>query len=496
MKKRPIPQPLHFRHYDHRLWPILERAMRIKRRRDFSQVSPWAYRYVNQALAPFTSEQARILYEGMVESAIALEMESRGKCSHRATNEIIRACVGLKASDVYRYEYGVPGRIKAIRHDVRALVLCIKTSVSKAARRFVHLFATSCDILCTADAARTRDAGESVILPELKKVEGHFIRLMRAYAETPQVGRTHLQHASPQTFGNSVCEYAVRLGEEIVKLEQELHRLPGKFSGPVGTYGPTSLVMRSPRRFERRLLARLGLKPGRYSTQITMPEAMADVYHRLTLIMGIFGDLGDSFRRLQSTEVAEVGQHKSTQGSSSIMAHKSNPISFENVKSLDKAEIGRMIGVYLDLISDHQRDLTNSASGRFHIEILEFVYSAAKTLNRVLAKLVVDEDQMVKNLKLTGDLIVSDPLNTLFTYYGMPDAHHYVSALCDESIKTGTKVMDLLRLEHHAKVRPYLGMMTRMQMLVLRNPGRYIGEASKRTKGEADHWEARLKLAA
>lgn len=493
-KKKTVQRPPHFQYYDPRLWPILERALKIVRRRDFSQVSPFAYRYVNQELAPFTSEQARILYEGAVESSIALELEAIGECSRRHTDEIIHSCAALNAADVYHLEYGIPGKIKAIRHDVRALVQRIKAGISKAARRLVHLMATSCDILNTADAARTRDATTSVIIPGLKKVEGHFIRIGRQYAGTVQVGRTHLQHASPQTFGNTVCEYVVRLGGEIAKLEKEIQKLNGKFSGPVGTYGPSSLIVRSPMRFEKRLLAHLGLRPGRYSTQITMPEAMADVYHRLTLIMGIFADLGDSFRRLQSTEVAEVSQAKSTQGSSSIMAHKSNPISFENVKSLDKAVVGRMIGVYLDLISDHQRDLTNSASGRFHIEILEFVASAIKVLNRVLPKLVVDETQMMHNFKLTGDLIISDPLNTLLTYYRMPNAHKYVSQLCDRSVERKVSVFDLLMKDPEA--RPYVAQMTVKQLRVLNNLRRYIGLAAKRTGQEADYWEGRLKLVA
>jgi adenylosuccinate lyase len=322
----------------------------------------------------------------------------------------------------------------------------------------------------------------------------HLIRIARQYADTIQVGRTHLLHASPQTFGNAVTEYVVRLGIEIEKLEKEAMKLVGKFSGPVGTYGPSSLIVKNPVRFEKRLLSHLGLPAGRYSTQKTLQQPFADVFHRLTSIMAIFGDLGDSFRKLQATEVAEVSQAKSTQGSSSIMAHKVNPIAFENIKSLDKEETGRMIGVYLDLISDHQRDLTNSASGRFHFEIVEFVASATRTLNRILPKLVVDETQMMKNFRMTGDLIISDPLNTLFTYYGHPNAHAYVGTLCDRSRETGVKVYDLLMED--SSVQRYVAQITAKQHRVLKAPERYIGWAARRTRSEADYWEQKFKLAA
>lgn len=495
VKKRRIQfePPPHYAYYDERLWLILDMAQKIRRKRDFTQVSPFAYRYINQALAPFTSEQARILTEGMVEASIAIEFYEMGECPKSVMNEIIRVCAQLKAADVYRLEYGVPGRVKALRHDVRALVKRIKQLISERARKYPHLMATSCDILDTADAARLRDALVSVIIPGLKKVLQHFIRIARQHADTVQIGRTHLQHASPQTFGNAITEYLVRLGIEIKKLEKEITKIIGKFSGPVGTYGPSSLIVKNPVQFEKRLLSHLGLPAGRYSTQITMRQSITDVYHRLTSIMAIFGNLGDSFRKLQQTEVAEVAQAKSEQGSSSIMAHKVNPISWENMKSFNKVQVGRMIGVYLDLISDHQRDLTNSASGRFHIEIVEFVASVIRTLNRILPNLVVDKHQMMKNFRMNGDLIISDPLITLLTYYGHPDAHAYVSSLCDQSRATSKKVFELLMCDD--SVAKFVNQMTEKQLRVLQRPETYIGLAAKRTRREVAYWRKRFGLA-
>ncbi len=493
-RKRVTEVPPHFQFYDPRLWSILEQTMLIVRRRDFSQASPFSYRYVNQELAPFTSEKGRVLYEGAVEAALAIQLFELGECPSRSMQEIIQACVGLRARDVYRLEYGVPRRIKAVRHDVRALVMLIKSAISETSQRYPHLMLTSCDVLDTADAARMRDAIITVIIPLLKKLLRHFIRIARQYADTVQAGRTHLQLASPITFGDAIDEYVCRLAGEIAKLEREVGMLVGKISGPVGTYGPSSLIMNNPMRFEKQLLGHLGLKPGRYSHQKNMPEPMADVYHRLTMIMGIFGDLADSLRRLQATEISEVAQAKALQGRSSIMAHKNNPIAVENVKSMNKAELGRMIGVYLDLITEHQRDLTNSASGRFHFEILEFVCTAAKTLNRIMATLVVDESQMLKNLELKGDLIISDPLNTLLTYYGYPSAYAYVADVCDSAAESGAKVYDLLMADE--SVAPFVAKMTPKQLRVLRQPRLYIGLASWRTKRNADHWENRLQLAA
>ena len=92
---------------------------------------------------------------------------------------------------------------------------------------------------------------------------------------------------------------------------------------------------------------------------------------RIISAFGVLANLADDIRHLQRTEIGEVGEaFEATQVGSSTMPHKRNPWNFEHVKSMWKEFMPRMITMYADQISEHQRDLTNSASGRFVPEIV------------------------------------------------------------------------------------------------------------------------------
>ena len=66
------------------------------------------------------------------------------------------------------------------------------------------------------------------------------------------------------------------------------------------------------------------------------------------------------------------------------MPHKRNPWNFEHVKSLWKEFTPRILTHYLDQISEHQRDLTNSASSRFIPEIVAGLTAAHRSSDQVI----------------------------------------------------------------------------------------------------------------
>ena len=77
-------------------------------------------------------------------------------------------------------------------------------------------------------------------------------------------------------------------------------------------------------------------------------------------------NLADDMRHLRRSEITEVGEaFEKDQVGSSTMPHKRNPWNFENVKCY----LQRLRSTYgyhlLDQLSEHQRDLTNSATNRF-----------------------------------------------------------------------------------------------------------------------------------
>src|SRR5581483_7731491 len=232
--------------------------------------------------------------------------------------------------------------------NIRALVNCIRNKVSPAARPYVHLFATSADIMDTARALALREVTTKVLVPDLINLERMLIALARAHAATPQMGRTHGQHAVPLTFGFAMALYVSRLGQRIEVIAQAAGNLRGKLAGAVGAYNALSLWQPAdPVRIEADLMGKLGLNASEVSTQVVQPEYTLDFVYALTACWGVLANLADDVRHLQRSEIRELRDRKAADPNtavvgSSTMPHKVNPKDFENVKSLWKAYMPRL----------------------------------------------------------------------------------------------------------------------------------------------------------
>ncbi len=464
----------------------------------FDLFSPTDFRYSVKELLPYLSEEASISYQCKVEAALARQLAKSGVCSDAIASEIEEASKKIRARDVYEEE-------KRIKHETRALVNVIRNKVSDSAKPFVHLAATSFDIIDTANALRYRDALLRVVIPDLLTLERHLIGLSRKYADVPQIGRTHGQHAEPITFGFFIALYVSRLGERILALKEATRNLRGKFSGAVGVYGPLSLIVNDPERFESELLRSLGLEPFEISTQIAQPEPLVDLGHAIVSAMGVLANLSRDLRNLQRTEISEVSEEfSSEQVGSSTMPQKRNPVNFENVESLWKKSLPQMITLYLDQVSEHQRDLTNSASERYFPELIVIFDSVVRRLCRALwsdqtksFRLVIDRTQIERNLARSSKLIAAEPLYILLSLAGYPDAHELLRRAA-QSIRSGEKEEEEIDLIEAVRSKDpssekYLRSIPSEKLQFVRNPTLYTGIASKKVDEVVKHWEKILE---
>jgi adenylosuccinate lyase len=311
--------------------------------------------------------------------------------------------------------------------------------------------------------------------------------------DTVQVGRTHGQHAIPVTFGFSIAEYVSRLGNRIEEIEASSQQLKGKIAGAVGAYNASHLFFEEPESFEADVLAELDLEAGSHSTQIVEPEYMTDFVHSLVSSFGVIANFSDDMRNLQRSELAEVGEHfGEDQVGSSTMPHKRNPINYENVKSMWKQFMPRMMTLYQDQISEHQRDLTNSASSRFIPELIVGLLSSVNRLIRVGEKLVVDHENIKENFEQNKEMIVAEPLYILLASYGHPDAHEAVRKLTLEAEETG-KTLRELAVEKE-ELEPYIKQLSSKQKKLLTNPDKYIGTAVKKTEKVVEKYANKLDI--
>ena len=460
----------------------------------FDAASPFDARYYFAdadffaKLNPYVSENAQVRYLAKVEAALAATLADCKVCSRKVAAEIARAAENVKPEEVYEEE-------RRIQHNIRALVNCIGKQVSAKAKPFVHLFATSADIMDTARALCLADVTRVVIVPDLIALEKQLIRMARAHAATPQMGRTHGQHAVPMTFGFAVALYVSRLGQRIESIVTAAKNLRGKFAGAVGAYNALALLSPEPAKIEAALMVKLGLAAPEISTQVTQPEYVADYVYALTACWGVFANLADDFRHLQRSEIREIRDRKAADPTtqivgSSTMPHKVNPKDFENVKSMWKAYVPRLLTVLMDQISEHQRDLTNSASMRFVMEhVAAFAY-AIRRLSMTLDAIEPDVARMREILDDGKDPITAEPLYVLLAMHGHPEGHEKARVLARDARIQKRPLSHLLRED--AGIARYLAKMTPEQLAILDDPAKYLGSAEARTRMLCDEWEAKV----
>ena len=397
----------------------------------FLNISPLDHRYylsnkqVFDSLAEYLSEEATISYCLRVEIAYLKALVSDNAVSTQLDYLIQK----IKPEEIYQEE-------EKTHHNIRALVNVLKKHVPRNISHLVHLGPTSADILDTAASLRYRDALKFVILPLLVSLEEKLISICENEAETPQIGRTHGQHGVPLTFGFALAEYVSRLGKSIQRLEIKSNNVRGKLSGAVGAYNSLSLITKDPMKLERDCLSFLDLKPSDHSTQIVEPEYLLEMLLEINTAFGVIANLADDLRNLQRSEIGEVQEGFSqNQVGSSTMPQKRNPWNSEHVKSLWKAFSPRVITFFMDQISEHQRDLTNSASARFVSSYIAGFAAAVKRMGSVLDSLYINRRRMAENLQNAGDMMLAEAAYILLAKNGETQAHERIKLITLECEK-------------------------------------------------------------
>jgi adenylosuccinate lyase len=130
--------------------------------------------------------------------------------------------------------------------------------------------------------------------------------------------------------------------------------------------------------------------------------------------------------------------------------------------------------VYMDQISEHQRDLTNSASSRFNTELIVALYLCTQKLTRTMESLVVDTDNMRANLQ--GGIINAEAAYIILALHGHKDAHEVVRRLTLQC-HDGQTFIDLL----FSTQSEYAEKFTEQQKAAILDPvGHYTQFAAKK----------------
>lgn len=360
---------------------------------------------------------------------------------------------------------------REIKHDVAALVRAL-AEASGSSGAFVHLGATSYDIVDTANALQLKAALE-LILKRLDDLETILAKKALQYKETLMMGRTHGQHALPITLGFKFAVWKCEISRHIERLKQcEERVMVGKMSGAVGTQaglGPHAA------RIQELVMQRLGIKAAEISTQIVQRDRYAELVCLLAVVASSLDDFATEIRELQRPEIGELFEafEEKRQVGSSTMPHKRNPETCERVCGLARIVRGLVVPALENVVTWHERDLTQSSAERFIIpEACILVDYMLFLMSDIVGNLHVDEQRMLKNVELTQGRAMSEAVMIALAKKGVDrqEAHELLRKLAIKSEVEGRSFREVLledkfvcenlserEVDHALNPRNYLG---------------------------------------
>src|SRR2546430_4172085 len=295
-----------------------------------SLLCPIDFRYGRPKMKGIFEEDARLQRLLDVEAALARAEAKVGLIPEPAGAEI-----AAKATTKHVTVKRVQALEEETRHDLMAVVLALTEACDGDAGKYVHLGATSNDILDSATALQLRDAIR-VLTSDLDELIQVLAGLATKHKRTIMPGRTHGQAAVPITFGLKMAVFASETARHGDRLRQASPRVVvGKMSGAVGTgaaFGPYALDV------QPAVMHDLGVGMEEAATQVVGRDRYAEFIAILANLAASLEKFCTEVRNLQRTEIGEVAEAFETkkQVGSSTMAQKEKPVASENVWSLSR----------------------------------------------------------------------------------------------------------------------------------------------------------------
>ena len=359
---------------------------------------------------------------------------------------------------------------KRVGYPIVAVAKQLGLAAGGDAPRYVHLGATTQDILDTALVLQLRD-GLQIVERELAAIAKALVARAVEHRTTVMAGRTHLQQAVPITFGYKCALWAAPLLEHIAAVRASREGLVVQFGGAAGTLA--SLGERG-----REVCVTLARE-----LKLKAPDApwhgsrvlFAQISSLLGIVCGSLAKFATDVALLMQTEVAEVFEpYESGRGSSSTMPQKRNPIASEYVLASTRgvhALVPMMLGA---MAGDHERSTGAWQSERIALPQIFILTGGALLHARTIAEgMTIDAARMRENLDRGGGLIMAEAVAAALTgVMGRDAAHHAVERACAVAAEGEMSFADALAADQ--MVGKCLG---GADLDALFDPSAYLGDA-------------------
>jgi adenylosuccinate lyase len=293
--------------------------------------SPLAERYASPEMLELWSAQTRHgLWRRLWLALAEAEQELGADVPGEAIAQMRAHLDDIDFAAVHAYE-------RRFRHDVMAHVHAF-ADVAPAARRVIHLGATSADITDNADLVQLR-AGLRLLRRKVIRV----VRVLAAFAERwraePTLGYTHLQPAQLTTVGKRATLWIQDLVLDVADLDHCIAALPFRgIKGTTGTQGSFLELFRGDhervRELDRRVTRAMGFSVSQPVTGQTYSRKVdARILGVVAGVTASAAKFSGDIRMLQAFgEIEEPFERE--QVGSSAMAYKRNPMRAERIASL------------------------------------------------------------------------------------------------------------------------------------------------------------------
>lgn len=417
------------------------------------------------------SDHGRV--QGMLdfEAALARAEASSGLIPQAAVQPIANAC------QAGRYDFAALAQaIVTAGNSAIPLVKALGQQVaaqSAEAERYVHLGATSQDAMDSGLILQLR-AAIALLEQDLAQLAAALAVQAERYADTPLVGRTWLQHATPVTLGMKlagVLGAITRHRQRLAELKPRLLVLQfGGASGSLAALGEQAWPVSQALAIELDL--QLPEQPWH-----TQRDRLVEFASLLGLIAGSLGKFGRDLSLLMQTEAAEVFEPAAPgKGGSSTMPHKRNPVSAAVLIGAATRAPGLVATMFSAMPQEHERSL-----GLWHAEwdtlpeLCCLVSGALQQALLLVPGLEVDAARMRVNLDLTQGLVLAEAVNiALAQRIGRDAAHHLLEQCCKQAVREGVHLRQVLGA--NAEVSAQLSVSELDRLL---DPALYLGQARR-----------------
>jgi len=423
-------------------------------------------RYGTTEMLRVFDEVSRVQKMLSVEAALALAHADVGNIPRAAAEEI-----AAKASTEHVKVERIKAIEKEIKHDVAALVRALAEQCGESGG-YVHLGATSYDIVDTANALQMKEA-VALIEEKLLRLKALLKKNAYQHRETLMIGRTHGQHALPITLGFKFAVWGYEVNRHLHRLNECRERvLVGKMTGAVGTQASLG---KHAEKIQTLVMQRLGICPAEVSTQIVQRDRYCELVSVLAMVSTSLENFATEIRELQRPEIGELAEafEQKMQVGSSTMPHKRNPEICERICGLARVVRSLVVPALENMITWHERDLTQSSAERFVIpEACILVDYMLYLMLSVMEGLHVDTERMRRNIELTQGRAMSEAVMMALTRKGMnrQEAHELLRRLTIKSERenrhfseilledpTVTSMLTVSEVEEALKPENYLG---------------------------------------